>query len=98
MNPSTPTFLISPRCWWVGMATSTSGKASKGPGSPERATLVTGLRGTGKDVMLNAYEDLAKSEGWVVSSEMATPNLIDRATNNYPSCSKTLTRNRRTRI
>ncbi|MFC6706552.1 hypothetical protein [Flexivirga alba] len=44
---------------------------------------MTGLRGTGKTVMLNAYEDLAKSEGWVVISETATPNLIDRITHEH---------------
>ncbi|MFC7362220.1 ATP-binding protein [Nocardioides astragali] len=54
-----------------------------GPGSPERATLVTGLRGTGKTVMLNAYEDVAGAEGWLVISETATPNLIDRITHEH---------------
>jgi len=54
-----------------------------GPGSPERATLVTGLRGTGKTVMLHAYEDVAGEEGWVVISETATPNLIDRITHEH---------------
>ncbi|MGV1004925.1 MAG: AAA family ATPase [Candidatus Nanopelagicales bacterium] len=54
-----------------------------GPGSPERATLVTGLRGTGKTVMLNAYEDAAGAEGWLVVSETATPGLIERITHEH---------------
>lgn len=62
----------------------TSAKVSEAArGSPERATLVTGLRGTGKTVMLNAYEDIAKEEGWLVVSETATPNLIDRVTHEH---------------
>lgn len=80
MNPFTPTFGVSPPLL-VGRDGDLEDfreGLQGGPGSPERATLVTGLRGTGKTVMLNAYEDLAKSEGWVVVSETATPNLLDR--------------------
>ena len=49
-----------------------------GPGAPGRATLVTGLRGTGKTVMLNAFEDIAHDTKWVVISETATPEFLDR--------------------
>jgi hypothetical protein len=49
-----------------------------GPGAPGRATLVTGLRGTGKTVILNAFEDVAREVGWVVISETATPRFLDR--------------------
>lgn len=82
MNPFTPSFGTSPPLL-VGRDSDLEDFREGlrgGPGSPERATLVTGLRGTGKTVMLNAYEDLAKSEGWVVVSETATPNLMDRIT------------------
>jgi hypothetical protein len=80
LNPFTPTFGTSPPLL-VGRDTDLDDfrKGLRGgAGSPERATLVTGLRGTGKTVMLNAYEDVAGAEGWLVISETATPNLIDR--------------------
>jgi len=51
-----------------------------GPGSAALASLVTGQRGTGKTVLLNALEDQAKSRGWLVISETADTALIDRLT------------------
>src|ERR1700712_5369877 len=51
-----------------------------GPGSSGRATLYTGARGTGKTVMLNAVEELARRQGWLVISETATPGFIERMT------------------
>ncbi|MDN5794791.1 MAG: ATP-binding protein [Intrasporangium sp.] len=68
MNPFTPTFGTSPPLL-VGrdgdLEDFLEGLRG-GPGAPERATLVTGLRGTGKTVMLNAYEDPspARRVGW----------------------------------
>lgn len=50
------------------------------PGEVGRATLVTGLRGVGKTVMLNALEDIAVSRGWLVISETATKGLAERIT------------------
>lgn len=85
MNPFTPTFGTSPPLL-VGRDQDLDDFREGlrgGPGSPERATLVTGLRGTGKTVMLNAYEDVAGEEGWLVISETATPNLVDRITNEH---------------
>lgn len=85
MNPFTPTFGTSPPLL-VGRDQDLDDFREGlrgGPGSPERATLVTGLRGTGKTVMLNAYEDVAGEEGWLVISETATPNLIDRITHEH---------------
>lgn len=85
VNPFTPTFGTSPPLL-VGRDTDLDDFREGlrgGPGSPERATLVTGLRGTGKTVMLNAYEDVAGAEGWLVISETATPNLIDRITHEH---------------
>lgn len=49
-----------------------------GPGSPGRATVYTGARGTGKTVLLNAVEDLARQHGWVVISETASPGFVRR--------------------
>lgn len=85
VNPFTPTFGTSPPLL-VGRDSDLEDFREglrDGPGSPERATLVTGLRGTGKTVMLNAYEDVAGIEGWLVISETATPNLIDRITQEH---------------
>lgn len=85
MNPFTPTFGTSPPLL-VGRDADLQDFLEGlcgGPGAPERATLVTGLRGTGKTVMLNAYEDLARDEGWLVISETATPNLLDRITHQH---------------
>lgn len=64
VNPFTPTFGTSPPLL-VGRDTDLDDFREGlrgGPGSPERATLVTGLCGTGKTVMLNAYEDVAGAE------------------------------------
>src|ERR1700712_3710496 len=54
-----------------------------GPGSSGRATLYTGARGTGKTVMLNAVEDRARQQGWLVVSETAPPGFIDRITQQH---------------
>ena len=40
--------------------------------SPSYATLLWGLRGIGKTVLLNAVEDRAKAQGWVAISSVAT--------------------------
>lgn len=85
MNPFTPTFGTSPPLL-VGRERDLEEFRDGlygGPGSPERATLVTGLRGTGKTVMLNAYEDAAATEGWLVISETATRGLVDRITHEH---------------
>ncbi len=39
--------------------------------SPSYATLLWGLRGTGKTVLLNAVEDRARAQGWLVVSSSA---------------------------
>ncbi|MGI8936770.1 MAG: ATP-binding protein [Iamia sp.] len=49
-----------------------------GPGAPERVTLYTGARGTGKTVMLNQVEDIARRQGWRVIPETATPGFVAR--------------------
>lgn len=35
-----------------------------GPGAHERISLITGLRGIGKTVLLNKFEEQAKSRSW----------------------------------
>lgn len=50
----------------------------EGPGFHERVTLVTGTRGIGKTVLLNALEDTAEERSWWVISETATPGFVNR--------------------
>lgn len=50
----------------------------EGPGFHERVTLVTGVRGIGKTVLLNALEGAAGERVWWVISETATPGFVDR--------------------
>lgn len=49
-----------------------------GPGTHERISLITGLRGVGKTVLLNAFEDEAVKQSWWVVSETATPGFPQR--------------------
>ena len=48
--------------------------------SPSYATLLWGLRGTGKTVLLNAFEDRARAQGWVTVSAAAVgrEGLVDQ--------------------
>jgi len=48
--------------------------------SPSYATLLWGLRGTGKTVLLNAFEDRARARGWVTVSAAAVgrEGLVDQ--------------------
>lgn len=54
-----------------------------GPGASGRATIYSGARGTGKTVLLNAVEDEARSHGWLVVSETATPGFISRLSDDH---------------
>lgn len=49
-----------------------------GPGTHERISLVVGPRGIGKTVLLNEFESEARSRGWFVLSETATPGFVER--------------------
>ncbi len=44
-----------------------------GPTHPDYTALLIGVRGSGKTVMLNAIEDLARSHGWIVLADNAAP-------------------------
>lgn len=44
----------------------------------QRASLMIGARGVGKTALLNAFEDVARSAGWIVVSETAQPGMLDR--------------------
>ncbi|MEX2628104.1 MAG: ATP-binding protein [Ilumatobacteraceae bacterium] len=79
-NPFTPTFGVSPPLL-VGrtdLLDDFVAALEDGPGAPGRMTLYTGARGTGKTVMLNEVEDLARQAGWRVISETATAGLVNR--------------------
>lgn len=82
INPFTPTFGVTPPLL-VGRDAEieTFRRAlANGSGDPARATLLTGARGTGKTVLLNALEDEARRAGWAVVSESAQPRLVDELT------------------
>ncbi|SDR65588.1 ATP-binding protein [Agrococcus carbonis] len=48
-----------------------------GAWSPYRAALVTGMRGVGKTVLLNAVEDEARARGWTVLHGTLHAGLVD---------------------
>jgi hypothetical protein len=79
-NPFTPTFGVSPPllAGRADLLEEFAAAFEDGPGAPGRMTLYTGARGTGKTVMLNEVEDVARQRGWRVVSETATPGLVDR--------------------
>lgn len=84
-NPFKPSFGVSPPLL-VGRdeLIEEFGEALEdGPGAPGRATLYTGGRGTGKTVMLNAVQEKARSQGWLVIAETATPGLLTRLTEEH---------------
>ncbi len=79
-NPFTPTFGVSPPLL-VGrsdLLDDFKDALEDGPGAPGRVTIYTGARGTGKTVMLNEVEDVARQLGWRVISETATTGLVGR--------------------
>ena len=79
-NPSTPSFGVSPPLL-VGRDEDVEAfveALEEGPGSPYRATLFTGQRGSA--VLLNALEDAALARGWVVLSETTRPGLAQEMT------------------
>ena len=81
-NPFTPTFGITPPLLAGREAELAAVRRALrgGPGDPARAVLLTGPRGSGKTVLLNALEDVASEAGWVVISEIVQPGLTDTLT------------------
>jgi len=79
-NPFTATFGVSPPLL-VGrdqIMADFRRALDRGPGASGRAALYTGARGAGKTVMLNAVEDIAREQGWIVISETASPGFAAR--------------------
>ena len=49
-----------------------------GVGAPGRLMYLTGARGVGKTVMLNALGDIARDQDWLVIDETAERGFMDR--------------------
>jgi hypothetical protein len=81
-NPFRPTFGAAPPllAGRASMITEFKEGLLDGPGAAGRATLYTGARGAGKTVMLNAVEDTAREQGWLVVSETTSSGLVERLT------------------
>ncbi len=82
VNPFTASFGVSPPLL-VGrdaLLDEFTEALEDGPGAAGRATLYTGARGSGKTVLLNAVEDRARAQGWLVISETASPGFVARIT------------------
>jgi hypothetical protein len=79
-NPFSPSFGISPPvlAGRQPMIDAFRSALQGGIGSPGRATLYLGGRGSGKTVLLNEIEDVAAQEGWITVSETAAPGIITR--------------------
>jgi len=80
-NPFSPTFGASPPvlAGRDDLLDDLDDALEAGPAHPDYTTLLIGGRGTGKTVMLNEVEGLARRRGWLTLSETAsTPGLIDR--------------------
>ena len=81
-NPFTPTFGVTPPLL-VGredVLDEFRVALDSGPGDPGRAILLTGVRGAGKTVALNACEDEAHRRGWAVVSETVRSGLVAELT------------------
>lgn len=53
----------------------------EGPGAPNRALLLSGVRGVGKTVLLNELEDTASSQGWITLRCYPHAGMIDELIN-----------------
>lgn len=78
-SPFTPTFGVSPPVL-VGRDAEVGSfrtALADGVGSPGRAMLLIGARGSGKTVTLNALEDHASQQGWVVATETSRTGVSE---------------------
>ena len=83
-NPFSPGFGETPLAL-VGrddILTDLGSGLSTGPSDTRYTSVISGVRGSGKTVILNEIEDRAASDGWVVLSMDSTTNgLLDRIAN-----------------
>ncbi len=82
-NPFAPTFGASPPmlAGRDDILDDVDDALATGPTHPDYTVLFIGVRGSGKTVMLNATEDLARARGWLTISENASPTgLLERVT------------------
>lgn len=80
-NPFSPTFGASPPelAGRDDVLEAIEDALDTGPTHPDYSALLIGARGTGKTVMLEAIEELARSRGWLTIAETAFPaRLPDR--------------------
>lgn len=81
-NPFTPTFGVTPPLLAAReeeLEVFVEG-LEDGVGSPGRAMLITGTRGSGKTVLLNSIEDAARMRGWLVVSGTAEVGIAEELT------------------
>lgn len=78
-NPFTPSFGVSPPvlAGRDDVLDAFDDAIDDGPGAPGRAVVFTGLRGSGKTVLLNTLEDVASRRGWVVISATTRPGVVE---------------------
>ncbi|MDR0591932.1 MAG: ATP-binding protein, partial [Bifidobacteriaceae bacterium] len=81
-NPFTPTFGVDPPLL-AGRDAEVAAirrALANGPGDPARAALLTGARGAGKTVLLNAVERHARDQRWAVVSTTMRPGALAELT------------------
>jgi hypothetical protein len=79
-NPFTPSFGSEPVAF-VGreqLVEDVLAGLDNGPGDPNRTTVFTGPRGSGKTVLLRRIEHEARQIGWVPVAVAALPGMLDR--------------------
>ncbi|MDR1824991.1 MAG: ATP-binding protein [Bifidobacteriaceae bacterium] len=79
-NPFTPSYGSDPVAF-VGRETlidDVLAGLENGPGDPNRSTVFTGPRGSGKTVLLRRIEQEARQIGWVPVAVAALPGMLDR--------------------
>lgn len=84
-NPFTPSFGVSPPVLSGRDEILSDFEAAleEGVGSPGRASMFTGLRGSGKTVLLNALEDRAHDRGWAIVSVTTRPGIADEVSQTH---------------
>ncbi len=79
-NPFRPSFGASPPvlAGRAGVLDALGEALDSGAGHPDFTSLLTGVRGAGKTVTLNAVQEDARDRGWLVIAETASGDLCSR--------------------